>query len=108
MKKLKDMFVPSPTKSITSEEMTKAAKDAFDLAVREAAACYKDEKFKKYREAAGVAAWHQIEIIRSYRNADPTQYALVISSHVERLNAIMTLAEDVERDLKEKLKGGGK
>lgn len=108
MKKLKDMFVPKQTKNITSEEMAKAAKDAFDVAMREAAACYKDEKFKKYRDAAGEAAWRQIELIRSYRNADPTQYALVISSHVERLNAIMTLADDVEKDLKHALKGGGK
>lgn len=104
MFKLRDALQPLHKQD--AERHDKAQKEALD--VRQelkdiGQRCMLDPKFVKYREAFEKLERLTVKQARYYRNADPIQYAMVISNMLTELNTFEALIEDVTTDAQKKM-----
>lgn len=104
MIKLSEWFKPKHKEDV--EKIVKVQDEA--LKVRQSLqqigqACFADPKFQKYKETYEVLERITFDQVRAYQNADPIQYAMVISGMLRELNTFETLIGDVTSDKNKKM-----
>lgn len=102
--KLRDLFKPKHKEDKARREKQQ---DQF-LEVRQnlkdiGQACMADSKFTKYKETYQMLERLTFDKARQYKNADPVQYAMVISNMLTELNTLETLIADVQQDASKKM-----
>ena len=101
---LKDLYKAKNKEDIEKESRAKEKAEEYRQKLKNIGqACLNDPKFKKYRETFDALERLTFDQVRSYKNADPIQYAMTISNMLTELNTFEALILDVNTDAEKKI-----
>lgn len=96
---LKDLYKPRKPEEIEKDTAAREKAEEYRQKLKNIGqACLNDPKFKKYKETFDSLERLTFDQVRSYKNADPIQYAMTISNMLTELNTFEALISDVTTD----------